>query len=116
MAPMPITRRAGILKGGSMKHTPGPWKVKRVKETHGHNAGRTYQYIIADDPTDYIAEIFPCRTPLISHGNARLIAAAPDLLEACIAVRAFDNNGPSWHQAMRKIDLAIAKATGEDAT
>ena len=94
-----------------MKHTPGPWKVKRVKEMYGHNTGRTYQYIIADDPIDYIAEIFPCRTPAISLGNARLIAAAPDLLEACIAMRDADNERDLWG-ILEQLETAIEKAAG----
>jgi len=95
-----------------MKHTPGPWEAWVKDGWH------------VSDGTDRIADLAEFDDQCFGYdgaieleeANARLIAAAPELLEACIAVRAFDNNGPSWHQAMRKIDLAIAKATGEDAT
>lgn len=66
------------------KHTPGPWKVKRGNSgerapfivcTFGSNTGEDYN-IVAKQPV---------------HGNekddARLIAAAPDLLAACEAAK-----------------------------
>lgn len=64
------------------KHTPGPWVAS------------DWGYIVADDPTGrhediYIAEV--CREddegrivpPIEQQANARLIAAAPDLLNMC---------------------------------
>ena len=111
MAPLPITRRAGILKGESVKHTPKPWRIVDSK---------WYPTVRIIGPNDEGLASFGNQQRWLDrhtvYANARLMTAAPELLEACIAVRAFDNNGPSWHQAMRKIDLAIAKATGEDAT
>jgi hypothetical protein len=44
-----------------------------------------------------------------SFANARLIAAAPDLLEALEHVIYWDNGKPEWEMAR----AAIAKATGE---
>lgn len=45
--------------------------------------------------------------------NARLIAAAPDLLESCIAmIAAFGGDVPDWLRGeVAQMELAIAKAT-----
>jgi hypothetical protein len=90
-----------------MKHTPGPWKVE------------TYHDSMFKIVRDLDAGMVPERR---LEADARLIAAAPDLLEACIKLL-------KWHQYARDngaftmaggdiyIDpeiarKAIAKATG----
>ena len=96
------------------KHTPGPWYVG--SGTHeGRNIysvasvtddeGFTYQPIVASAEDDGIK---------CWDANARLIAAAPDLLAALDAlllryVMAIGNEGIECHQAR----AAIRKATGE---
>ena len=86
------------------EHTPGPW------EYLGHTWVQT-----ADDKKTPIANFnFLAATK----ANARLIAAAPDLLEALVMVRDADEDCkrdglPTIPPAARaKIDAAIAKATG----
>jgi hypothetical protein len=58
------------------KHTPGQWRHISIKQ--GHEI--THSDIVADVPgfatTQHIASLPPWRT----EANARLIAAAPDLL------------------------------------
>ena len=69
-----------------MKHTPGPWEVD--KETGEITANLSVLGII------YGADDFPCCEEDIDEeykANARLIAAAPDLLEACNEIY------NSWH-------------------
>lgn len=91
------------------KHTPGPWRYK--PDINGSNYMLVYCSSLAsegDNLRGYCGE-----------ANARLIAAAPDLLEALEMVRDADNDcrrdglrvipGP----ARAKIDAAIAKAKGE---
>lgn len=56
------------------KHTPGPWKVES-RTTQGQFVTETH--IVAEDGS-HIAEVSPCEI----EPNARLIAAAPELLEA----------------------------------
>ena len=107
-----------------MTHTPGPWYVKTVPTSIGHchkiqpvNACLYVDYrgIRAADPKTAIAE-----------ANARLIAAAPDLLESledsvlCIdAARQtiFKADGIIDHRTisahLEKARAAIDKATGE---
>lgn len=99
---------------GEMKPTPGPWKVSQNVSRHvvGPTGG-----VIAS------AEL-SCKQE-ISEANARLIAAAPELLEAAKLVlewyEAEDNHsGTDFYQRMQMcrdsedaIRAAIAKATGE---
>ncbi len=99
------------------KHTPGPWHCR----VHGVHEGeytircQTYGYaplaIVRGDKRSTKAQ---------AHENARLIAAAPDLLEALKAmVKAFHTYAPKTEGAEYNcvIDAcaAIAKATGEQA-
>ena len=80
---MGIVRRQ---KGNIMKHTPGKWNVTRThatEDTHHHE-------VLARD-TEYHREVVICECfPINDDGqidsesaaNARLIAAAPELLAA----------------------------------
>ena len=80
------------------KHTPGPWEAD----------GEGY---IFGPGTSMIAETRGWGDDSINEvANARLIAAAPDLLEACkLALNAFEKNHCiDWNDLSR----AIAKAEG----
>jgi len=88
------------------KHTPGPWRVQR--ET-------TYPLFTVWGHAPNAAE-----TPLlvaknISEANARLIAAAPDLLAAAKACLAHDDAG-DWRSVLHgkeQLRAAIARAKAE---
>ena len=86
-----------------MTHTPGPWEeVKRTKTT-----------IINDSKGLRIAMLSV--RPNTS-GNARLIAAAPDLLEACeMALEGLCAGFDDWmlDDTETALNNAIAKARGE---
>lgn len=57
------------------KHTPGPWKAQGTRVYFPRSAGG-----------------FDLRNCPNAEANARLSAAAPDLLEGCkLAMRAFEN-------------------------
>ncbi len=98
----------------SSKHTPGPWTVlpeemgKSYLRVRGTVLGLRYK--IAD--VRHISyDNAPASEAQTTHANARLIAAAPELLEA---LQRLDKNGhtqATWEFALR----AIAKATGESA-
>jgi len=87
------------------KHTPGPWTV--IENSSGKHL------VCADHPQAAHFDIALTSGP-DSVANARLIAAAPELLEACqryIAER--EEIGLSCDSAaVRGIRAAIAKATG----
>ena len=88
------------------EHTPGPWK----SEDRFIFAGSEFKLYVIDE-----AE---------SEANARLIAAAPDLLEAlqcALDHLEYCGYGDSWERECaltgedpldKKIEAAIAKATG----
>lgn len=93
------------------KHTPGPWKVASTQAKEVHNvkigvvarpSGRTFQEMEA---------------------NARLIAAAPEMLEAlkaCLPLLTYwyeqrqDHLGPVEKSCVGQVRDAIAKAEGKE--
>lgn len=90
------------------KHTLGPWKIEKEEDS----------LLIKDHSAD---EFFIARVPkhwVNSKGNASLIAAAPDLLEACTAwVNHIDSDGVSGtfedeRRMMAAMRSAIKKAKG----
>ena len=81
-------------------HTQGPWMI--MEDADGEVSIQTETLKIC---TVGFASVFP-----IAEADARLIASAPDLLEALKAcqVRLFmlDGSGPEYQQAGRAIDHA----------
>jgi hypothetical protein len=98
------------------KHTPGPWGVSIDKVSVIKDCGAQGNLILVCPPLpESHLEAFPFEKEMES--NARLIAAAPDLLEALdLAERALENvtNENFKMQALAYIKKAIAKATGGD--
>jgi hypothetical protein len=106
------------------KHTPGPWRVDR--------------YGIVTGGADYCTSVAECQVPPKSkfppseyarlaaeqNANARLIAAAPDLLEALQLASDMLHDvanapgdplyDPTLHKACADARAAIAKAEGAD--
>lgn len=121
--------RRDILKGDwkeppkpAQGHTPGPWRV-----SEGNMSPK------GDVTIDvYAGEIFVCGieghtkeemqckgyfSPGVMEANARLIAAAPDLLAACKYVEQWFAEwnvevGPAEQELFRLMQAAIAKAEG----
>jgi len=105
-----------------MKHTQGPWKISGCDmEYERFNNVKYYNKIIscADESWPMLLEVYERENIKEQKANARLIAAAPDLLEACQF--AFENLKPkgnikkdfSGHNAIATLSRAIAKATKE---
>lgn len=101
------------------KHTPGPWKVKR--STHFID-GKLTEYFwvgfgIIGDETPVIT-----KTLKENEANARLIAAAPDMLQALqtllILSKKIDTHEPDTIGALAQIEellkFMIAKAEGSN--
>ena len=97
-------------------HTPGPWKHGETTMTRGRIYGGGV-LVATLDPPQLQEEV------AMKEADARLIAAAPDMLEAlkaCADPRAFGNlmGGHSYDAEQRAMELvreAIAKATGGEA-
>ena len=94
-------------------HTPGPWLVQAGDEwadgivtLEGHNENGTPMYWTVASYNRRRDE---------ADANARLIASAPDLLEALRVVVAAWDNGDWLSVPIRAARAAIVKATGEAA-
>ena len=97
----------------SAAHTPGPWHTKRE--------GFSTVYVEASLGNGWVQEVAACGPTAAGQdqqeANARLIAAAPDLLEALESVtrtsgRMPITSDPYFAAAMRRAAAVIAKATG----
>ena len=91
------------------KHTPGPWQVTI---DCGANVIRAAEKEVRDGVIAYMfSDCVASTWGGVNEANARLIAAAPDLLAALIDVVGDDESLQNpWRVAAR---AAIAKATGE---
>ena len=89
------------------QHTPGPWKLSEDPETFKNKIFGADNYNV----------LGPNRLSSEVEANARLIAAAPDLLEALeelISYRAVEQlREYGNYPVFAKVDAAIAKARGE---
>ena len=91
------------------KHTPGPWHSEKGSAT----------YLISTESNLVIGEVYgKAILPAREHkANALLIAAAPDLLEACKAmVEAFQYHNPGGTTKPQGATLAAARAAINKAT
>ena len=97
-------------------HTPGPWRVGQQSD---EDLFCGFPEIVGTRASGRRCVVARANPNLInddeSHANARLIAAAPDLLESlCMAVKYL--KGENMCSAMLpKFEHAIAKAEGRDA-
>lgn len=96
----------------NQKHTPGPW--------HWHYDGFNQISIYSDTQTKCGSKAVVNHLSFYAGGeeeqkaNACLIAAAPDLLEACeLALEFVDPKNPNILRLVDKLHAAIAKAKGE---
>ena len=96
-------------------NTKAPWnygKPARFKGQHDETAGKIP---ITAGSEGTIANVFS------NEDNAKLIASAPELLEACKEAKKFLNDGdnafefkrPYQYRAWKKCEQAIAKAEGK---
>lgn len=106
------------------KHTPGPWLLRTAPTSAGlchivSAADWRGAFIYGDGIRKGFDDALPKAQELAA--NARLIAAAPDLLEAAIqAEKVIDILWVSHHSnrtdaALDLLRAAIAKATGEQS-
>ena len=90
------------------EHTPGPWKI--IPTNQG-----TFIEGNVDKPIGYLAQVRPVHPDgnrVMEEANARLIAAAPDTLEACITAMEMIHMR-QYTAASDVLEDAIAKATQE---
>jgi len=98
------------------EHTPGPWRLHQWSKAAG-NPG-VYSRVSAN--RDDAGDIDVCRFDLFPdaddehEANAKLIAAAPDMLESLQATLKYLEcyASPEANELWSKVGEAIAKATG----
>jgi len=97
--------------GGS--HTPGPWEVREL-------SGALWVYPVAGHGTGWVGDSYMSVCMGSDHGaeaNARLVAAAPTMLDALLSTRdslqAMADEGIIAEGSWPTIDAAISKATGD---
>jgi hypothetical protein len=95
------------------EHTPGPWTYKLDNDSPVN-----FEITTAHAPTSIVSGCGCCDSPWVSsEADARLIAAAPELLEALeeIVKEYYENpdNGRTLRWAIDGAKEAIAKAKGE---
>ena len=89
-----------------MSHTPGPWKIGTPPPNGEQTIGNSQGLMVAVATTGF-------NVPTLA--NARLIAAAPELLEALESmVEMVEMNGFGKAYAMDIARAAIAKARGQE--
>lgn len=111
-----------------MKHTPGPWKygtpnVEDYIDIDG-NGSRITSICLDTSSIDFSASGDPNDTPenevAERWANARLIAAAPDMLALLKELSAWlvcpDASPETVQQIKEAVDKEIARAAGKDAT
>lgn len=82
-------------------HTPGPWTYEFEDDES--------QLKISAGKEVVLSGCGCCGSPWCSESDAKLIAAAPELLEALDSLMYWDNGKPEWEIAR----AVIAKATGK---
>ena len=109
-----------------MKHTDGPWYVRQDREFYNNHE---QPYCISTQPEgdDEGDDFWICRCmdswDKEMKANANLIAAAPELLEACYSILNCETaakygvqnaalSGLDWKWHFDKVRKAIAKAEG----
>lgn len=87
-------------------YTPGPWRVLKPKTMPPDN-----NWHVTDEADTFVAHVFGFSHSVNEQSriNALLIAAAPDLLEACEAALYVITNAPRTRDKLRS---AIDKAMG----
>jgi hypothetical protein len=95
------------------KHSPGPWHTKTGERAQGAiGAYLSSGLLVAVARYSQNPEI----SPEAARANAQLIAAAPDLLEACRAASVLAWSDPKNKDLAILIEAAIERATVNDHT
>ena len=106
-----------------MSHTPGPWEVHNLTDVFSPSGGDSGNGVKADDNDGWLVADCGCGITFVQgqdttldiavqQDNARLIAAAPKLLEACRELVDFIDFPHADDCPVTKAKAAIAEAEG----
>ena len=98
-------------------HTPGPWKpFTRYVSANGRFLAKAFEANDATETPGFISQQEPQQSQAEAVANARLIAAAPELLSALVTLLHHADLGEIHDEetavAVNNARAAIAKATG----
>lgn len=94
----------------SAQHTPGPWSVtSEIDRIFNGELIRPGKPEERNTPVAVVCDFNRFDRDDERKANARLIAAAPDLLAACEAAL---SDGPEHFAVAKQLQAAIARATG----
>jgi hypothetical protein len=137
--PVQVVKKVRLGKGRGMKpatqpvthtqsFTPGPWRVDESFAIPAviascYPKGMTCVAVVYG-PGEIVSRIPPAQSTTEQHANARLIAAAPELLEAlkdvterlALSLQVFGNSPEVVNVNVANARAAIAKATGAEGT
>lgn len=102
-----------------MKYTPGEWRISGISQDDGSISIAKDQIVICyvTNAASFF-DVVSKRTPEAQFANARLVAAAPELLDALVLAERFmsgfegDPMQVEIEGSLRQMRTAIAKATG----
>lgn len=99
------------------KWTPAPWKAYTAIDPTFRNLPERWEvsHERKDGSVRYVCKMMgfePQEVQYESEANARLIAAAPDLAEACEAAELFMRDVGSHSKALELVRSALRKAKG----
>ena len=101
-----------------MKHTLGPWLVRYTAYQDGKGGTAEYSVVHYRNELPYseTKDEFIARN--LTEGDARLIAAAPEMLKALLCINAVLNQNKTFPEDLEYIQRvandAINKAVGEE--
>jgi hypothetical protein len=98
-----------------VKHTPGPWRIehgliKGASDVQTNGKLRNMLGISSASYSEIVCDIHGNIELEAPQANARLIAAAPDLLEVCILAHDVLATSDDWPQLVTYLYAAITKA------
>ncbi len=104
----PRTQDGGLLVQSQAQPTPGPWEARDQSVTGPRGVSIAYcgQSMVAGLDGSYCIDLEESRL------NAKLVAAAPDMLAALVAIRAAFRAGNGMFVAQVMAGAAIKKAVG----
>ena len=95
-----------------MSHTPGPWAIEKCPKAQAATDGRDWPWMVNYNDGEYEGHLALVQTQN-AEANARLIAAAPELLESLkmmLEMSEMGGFGKAYAEDVAR--AAIAKATG----
>jgi hypothetical protein len=98
------------------KHTPGPWNAEGVMSEADHDIVLSYEVpgagcpiVVATVASDVDDDGYPIALSQ-ANANAKLIAASPDLAEACVAAIAATGGSHLWNGWTRQFLILAENA------